>query len=225
MDEVQGWVQSSKVISNLSFEKSDNLRPVKSLFAHIYRVADTTPFPPILTIPYGSKVKLNETVDKGERWVQIELVTGEKGWIQRGDIDFAPKIKTLEEMIAFSKKFLGLPYTWGGTSSYGFDCSGFVQMLFKEMGFLLPRDSRDQAQCALFMSVKQEDIQPGDLVFFGKTQITHVGLSLGNDEFIHSGVTELPMIMISNLQSGKYNFQGARRIDPLMVNVYRMNFQ
>lgn len=215
VDEVQGWVHSSHVSSNLSFEKSDNLRPVKNLFAHIYRVTDTTPFPPLLTIPYGSLIKLDETVDKGERWVQMELISGEKAWIQRGDIDFAPQIKTLEETITFSKKFLGLPYTWGGTSSYGFDCSGFVQMLFKEMGFLIPRNSKDQAECPLFMSVAQEDLQPGDLVFFGKTRIIHVGLYLGNDEFIHSGMTELPIIMISTLQSGKYNFLSARRIDPL----------
>ena len=212
VDGVQGWVQSSQVTSNLSFEKSNKLRSVKSLFAHIYRVTDTTPFPPLLTLPYGSKVKLDETVDKGERWVQIELISGEKVWIQRGDIDFTPQTKTLEEMIAFSKKFLGLPYTWGGTSSYGLDCSGFVQMLFKEMGFLLPRNAQDQAQCPLFTPVAQEDLQPGDLVFFGKTRIIHVGLYLGDGEFIHSGVTELPMVMISALQGEKYNFQAARRI-------------
>ncbi len=48
---------------------------------------------------------------------------------------------------------------------------------------------------------------------------------LGNDEFIHSGVTELPLVMVSNIQSGKYNFQAARRIDPLMAETYRMNFR
>ena len=225
LDGVEGWVQSFQITDNLSFEKSENLRPIKSLFAHIYRVTDTTPFPPLLTIPYGSKVKLDDVVDSGERWVQMELVSGEKAWIQRGDLDFAPQFKTLEETIAFSTKFLDLPYTWGGTSSYGFDCSGFVQMLFKEMGLQLPRNSRQQAQCDLFIPIEPEDLQRGDLVFFGKTRITHVGLYLGNDEFIHSGVTELPMVMISSLQSGKYNFQAARRINPLMVETYRTNFR
>jgi gamma-D-glutamyl-L-lysine dipeptidyl-peptidase len=224
-DGVEGWVLSSQLTTNPSYESSDHLRPVKSLFAHIYRVTDTTPYPPLLAIPYGSKVKLDETVDTGERWVSMELLSGEKAWIQRGDVDFSPRVKTLEEVLAFSKKFLGLPYTWGGTSSYGFDCSGFVQMLFREMGVQLPRNSREQARCSLFTSVAEEDLQPGDLVFFGKTRITHVGLYLGNDEFIHCGVTELPMVMISNIKSGKYNFQLARRIDPLMIERYRMNFR
>jgi hypothetical protein len=224
VDGAEGWVLSSQLTTNPSYESSDHLRPIKSLFAHIYRVPDTTPYPPLLTIPYGSKVKLDETVDTGERWVSMELLSGEKAWIQRGDIDFTPQFKTLEEMIVFSKKFLGLPYTWAGTSSYGFDCSGFMQMLFREMGLQIPRNSRDQAQCNLFTSVAQEDLQSGDLVFFGKTRIIHVGLYLGNDEFIHAGVTELPMVMISNMKSGKYNFQAARRIDPLMVETYRINF-
>lgn len=221
-DGVEGWIPSSQLAKNSEYEKSDHLRPVKSLFAHVYRVTDTTPYPPLLTLPYGSKVKLDAVVDTGERWVSIELISGQKAWIQRGDIDFEPKVKTLEETIAFSKKFLGLPYTWGGTSSYGFDCSGFVQMLFREMGLQLPRNSRDQAECSLFTSIAKEDLQPGDLVFFGKTSITHVGMYIGNDEFIHSGVTELPMVMISNIKNEKYTFQTARRIDPLMIETYRL---
>lgn len=225
VDGVEGWILSSQLASDLSYESSANLRPIKSLFAHIYRVTDTTPYPPLLTIPYGSKIKLDEVVDTGERWVQIELISGEKAWIQRGDIDFAPQFKTLEEILDFSKKFLGLPYTWGGTSSYGFDCSGFVQMLFREMGLQLPRNSRSQAQCDLLTPVAQENLQPGDLVFFGKTRITHVGLYLGNDAFIHSGITELPIVMISNMQSGKYHFQAAGRIDPSKVDAYRISFR
>lgn len=213
IDGAEGWVLSSQITSNSSYEDHENLRPVKSLFAHIYRVADTTPYPPLLTLPYGAPVKLYETTDKGVRWVLMELVSGEKAWIQRGDIDFEPHVKTLEEVLTFSKKFLGLPYTWGGTSSFGFDCSGFMQMLFREMGLQIPRNSRAQVKCSLFTPVDREDLQPGDLVFFGQTRVTHVGMYLGNDEFIHSGVTEMPMIMISNINNDKYHFQAARRID------------
>jgi len=212
-DNVEGWVKSSQVARSDSFEKSNLLRPLKNLFAHIYRVKDTTPFPPLLTIPYGAKIKLVDSIDNGERWVAVELVSGEKAWIQRGDVDFAPKLKTLEETLAFSKKFIGLPYTWGGTSSYGYDCSGFVQMLLKEMGLLLPRNSRDQANSELLTPVLREALLPGDLVFFGESRITHVGIYLGNDEVIYSGVRGgSPTVMIDHLQTTKYVFITARRI-------------
>lgn len=209
----EGWVELNDLIVNTDYENSSHLRPVKNLFAHVYRVKDTTPFPPLMTIPYGCKVKLDQTEDLGTRWVSIQLVSGEKAWIQRGDIEFSPKLKSLEEVLLFSKKFLGLPYTWGGTSSFGFDCSGFIQMLFSEMGLQLPRNAKDMVLSDMFTTISEKDLQPGDLVFFGQTRVTHVGMYLGGDEFIHSGVTESPIIMISNLKSGKYNFFTAKRID------------
>ncbi|MCH9717001.1 MAG: C40 family peptidase, partial [Gammaproteobacteria bacterium] len=61
---------------------------------------------------------------------------------------------TKDEMIFLSQKFLGCPYTWGGRSSFGFDCSGFVQMLYKEMGICLPRDSGPQAEDARLCEIE-----------------------------------------------------------------------
>jgi len=213
-DGEEGWIQSFRISHNSSFENNANLRPVKSLFANVFRTDDTAASPPLLTLPYGAKIKLINTVDTGERWVRIELASGESAWIQRGDVDFSPKTKTLEETIQLSKKFLGLPYAWGGVSTYGMDCSGFMQMLFKEMGLLLPRNSRQQVQSDLFSTVQRSDLQQGDLIFFtdGK-KIHHVGLYLGNDEFIHAGVRDnAPLVMISNLNTSKYTYSLARRI-------------
>lgn len=214
IDNVTNCIKASQAASNSSYEKTDKLRPVKNFYAHVYRVTDTTPFPPLMTLPYGSLVKLEDTTDSGNRWVAIELVSGAKAWIQRGDIDFAPKKKNMDEVLLFSKKFMGLPYTWGGTSSYGFDCSGFVQMLFKEMGVIIPRNSRNQAASPLFVTVERKDLQPGDLVFFGTNRITHVGMYLGNDEFIHSGTNEIPVITINKLNSTNYNPLTAKRLAP-----------
>lgn len=80
------------------------------------------------------------------------------------------------------------------------------------MGVLLPRGSRSQVTSDLLEPVEREDLQPGDLVYFGTPRINHVGLYLGSDRFIHSGVGEFPRVMISELNNEKYLFQTARRL-------------
>jgi hypothetical protein len=212
-DGVTGWVLSSQLTHNPSFETSSSLRPVKSLFAHIYRTSDLTVSPPLLTLPYGARVALQNGEDPAPRWIAIYLASGEKAWIQRADVDFAPQTKTVTEIVEFGKKFIGLPYTWGGTSSYGFDCSGFAQMLYREMGLSLPRNARDQMNSPLLIQVTQEELQPGDLIFFGTTKVTHVGLYLGHQEYLHAGAsTAPPQVKINRLDDGAYIFYSARRV-------------
>jgi hypothetical protein len=78
-------------------------------------------------------------------------------------------------------KFLGVPYLWGGTSDFGFDCSGFVQRLYRFTGKLLPRNSDQQRDfCETVDSF--DNALPGDLVFFRG----HVGLYLGHGKMIHA---------------------------------------
>ncbi|MGN6862299.1 C40 family peptidase, partial [Neisseria sp. P0021.S004] len=82
---------------------------------------------------------------------------------------------------------LGVAYRYGGTSaSTGFDCSGFMQHIFKRaMGVNLPRTSAEQAQMGV--AVSRSELQPGDMVFFrtmGHGRISHVGLYIGNNNFI-----------------------------------------
>ena len=93
------------------------------------------------------------------------------------------------------------------------DCSGFVQMLMREMGVQFPRNSRNQAISSCLIPIERENLQAGDLVFFGEGKITHVGLYLGNDEFIHAGVRDIgPMVSISTLSTTNYTYYTARRI-------------
>ena len=76
-------------------------------------------------------------------------------------------------MLALSKTFLGLPYTWGGTSSYGYDCSGFTQMLERRRGVIMPRDAQPQADWSGVVPVERKDLQPGDLLYFGSSRQAH----------------------------------------------------
>lgn len=117
-------------------------------------------------------------------------------------------------MVQFSHRFLGLPYTWGGTSSFGYDCSGFVQMLMRQRGYYIPRDADVQAAWSDFESVTVSDLRAGDLLFFGnKDKITHTGMYIGNGKFIQATVHEHPVIQISSLDKyWRSSLQAQRRV-------------
>ena len=89
-------------------------------------------------------------------------------------------------MITFAEQFLGNPYVWGGTSlTNGADCSGFVQSIYAEFGYRLPRVAEDQAKVG--MKIPVQDAAPGDLIFYARDgEIYHVVMSLGNGKTIEA---------------------------------------
>jgi cell wall-associated NlpC family hydrolase len=83
---------------------------------------------------------------------------------------------------------MGTPYRWGGETTRGFDCSGFVRYVFRHSeGIELPRTSREQAKVG--QAVKRNELRPGDLITFatgGGSRVSHVGVYIGGNQFIHS---------------------------------------
>lgn len=107
-------------------------------------------------------------------------------------------------------QYLGVPYVWGGSSPSGFDCSGFTQYVYRSQGINLPRVSRSQAASGSYVSI--DNAQPGDLLYFGQSSVTHVGIYIGNNRMIHASRPGKPLMIVSlNWHKKNYRIQGARR--------------
>jgi len=189
---------------------------VESLFANLYREADVTRHQPLLTAPFETKLEVIAEPEENGRWIQVRLADERPAWIQRGDVAFDAAPLTIEAAIALSKRFLGLPYLWGGTSTFGYDCSGFVQMLCRRRGVTIPRDAGPQAGWEGMAPVEKDELKPGDLVYFGSSpkKITHTGMYLGEGQFISATTHERPMVRIDRLDDSYWAklFAAARRL-------------
>ncbi len=94
-----------------------------------------------------------------------------------------------QQVVELAKQYIGVRYVYGGTNPNGFDCSGLVQYVYRQMGVTLNRVAADQAKNGIF--VAKEDLMPGDLVFFKKAgrAIHHVGIYVGNGYYLHAPYT------------------------------------
>lgn len=116
-----------------------------------------------------------------------------------------------------AKSFLGTKYVWGATGPTQFDCSGFTQWVYRDAGIQLPRVSRDQAKVGRYISY--ENLQKGDMVFFDtkkhkKGIVTHVGIYLGNGNFIHASSAAHKVVVYNFNQKPYYKkrFLWGRRV-------------
>jgi gamma-D-glutamyl-L-lysine dipeptidyl-peptidase len=213
-DHCKGWVRSRYlrlVQSGTGYATSGIIVQVQSLFANVYREPDITHHQPVITIPFESRLEViagdeadaKKAGGKGspEGWLHVRLPDKRDEWIQSGDVVADPKPLSIPESVELAKRFLGIPYLWGGSSSFGFDCSGFTQMLVRARGVIMPRDADKQAAWKGVVGVERKDLQPGDLLFFGSTakKITHTGMYIGDGQFIHDSTTDHPVVQISRL--------------------------
>lgn len=162
---------------------------------------------------------------KHGKWVEVMLPSGRTGWVLKKDVrplgeridirmgDSAEglvSIEKMEDVIRQAYSLRGVPYLWGGMSSKGVDCSGLVRICFLMNDILLPRNATQQIKCGKEVNIK--DIQRGDLIFFGNTEtgaITHVGIYLGNGEFIHAS----HLVRVNSLIPGAENYyENAHRL-------------
>ena len=122
-----------------------------------------------------------------------------------------PVSVTGSQILAEAQKYLGCPYRAGGASPSGFDCSGFVYYVLKQLGLSPYRTPSEQYQMGT--SVEKTELRVGDLVFFGSGRITHSGIYAGNGQFIHAPNSR-STISYSDLTTGYWaqNYYGACRV-------------
>ena len=218
-DTYKGWVVSSALRFLKPGEKpyasSGKIFVVTALLANTYREPDVTKHKPVKVAPISAVLEV--VGERDTRWLEVNLPCGTKVWIQRGDgeVREAPMVwprTSCEDMVALSKRFIGLPYFWGGTSPLGLDCSGFVQLVYKMGGLPILRDADIQFEGSGLVPVAAGEETAGDLVFFGKN-IGHVGMMINSEEFINATVHEKPIVQISRLKDAYWQkiYQGARR--------------
>lgn len=117
---------------------------------------------------------------------------------------------TVEQLISVATAQLGTPYVWGGSSVGGFDCSGYIYYVFNQAGIKMPRTNTNGYDAR---SYDISNPQVGDLVFFANTYkpgISHMGIYLGNNNFIHAGGDRVQITSLSDKYWGK-KFDGFKR--------------
>lgn len=114
------------------------------------------------------------------------------------------------EIVRTARSFIGVPYLWGGNTQDGLDCSGFTMAVYRLNGLNLPRTSREQFEAGRF--VGRAELREGDLVFFNTAgKVTHVGVYIGGDQFIHAP-SRGRTISTGSFRSGYFqkNYAGGR---------------
>ncbi|MDO5397108.1 MAG: NlpC/P60 family protein [bacterium] len=130
-------------------------------------------------------------------------------------LDFLTSVQASEmgqKIVNEASKYLGVPYVWGGTTPSGFDCSGLVQYVLKNLGIDISRVT--QTQCKEGVPVAKGDLQPGDLVFFESNgDVHHVGIYIGNGQMLHAPRTG-DVVKITDMNTPYYSstYYCARRI-------------
>ena len=153
-------------------------------------------------LPFGLRLPL---IKKRGKFSQLQLPDGRLWWVESSgllSIELCPTPTT--SGIAFAldlfKRFVGVPYLWGGRSPFGFDCSGFAATFWNFLGVNIPRDADQQFLAGVSFEGAP---QPGDLLFFGSlpdetpdprqadrfSAVSHVAISLGGDEILHANGT------------------------------------
>lgn len=166
-----------------------------------------------MRLSYGTRLPVTA---RNRDAVELVDLDGEPIYVARKAVrlrggDAAPRPVTGKALVRQARKFLGVQYLWGGTSGFGYDCSGFTHEVYGQFGITIPRDAGPQFDAGV--PVPRTRLRRGDLLFFANsTGVHHVGMYVGRNRMIHSPRTGQP-VQISSLAERTWaaEYAGARR--------------
>lgn len=184
-----GWVPTRQLAEATEHSKVELWAEVVADKAMLY--SEATVSGQLFELSFLTRLPVS---DRTKEWVQV-YTPGGRGYLRLQDVRLRESNEDVHvnghkgnAMVEQGKRFLGLPYLWGGMSSFGYDCSGFAYNMHRYLGITITRDASDQSRHG--QSIDSEMMEPGDLLFFayeeGKGNVHHVGMYAGDGMMIHS---------------------------------------
>jgi cell wall-associated NlpC family hydrolase len=185
-------------VKNSYFDEDKSLKEMNNILSELNKLSKTK--------------KANDFIKEQNKLIsKIDSLEDKRESLTKSALDY-----NKENILKNAKKHLGEDYVWGGTNPGGFDCSGYMQYIYKKEGVSIPRTANQQSKVG--KEVSRFELKKGDLLFFltdksRNIPVTHVGMYLGDDKFIHAA-SKRKGIIISSFNKSRYSklFVKATRI-------------
>jgi hypothetical protein len=210
------WIEKSSFVRMTKGVFNQWINAKKVIFTDDYGFAYETPDEHkqrVSDLVFGNLLKWES---ESKKFFHVSYPDGRKAYVLKTQARLFDKWQTSlrlseKSIVQTALTLKGIPYTWGGTSVKGMDCSGFVKTVFLKHGIILRRDAWQQAETGIPVDISRgyDNLRPGDLMFFGrkatsdtKEKIRHVAIYIGNKEFIHAA----GYVKINSLDPNQSNY-------------------
>lgn len=209
------WVDAPALVRKSKDEIADYRQSDKIVYNRQYGFSYAEPDERSQTISDLVIGCIFTVIESNRKYYHVEYPDGRLAWVKKDEAILFEELinRQIQEdmLLETAKKFLGIPYLWGGTSSKSIDCSGFTSTVYYLNGIILQRDASQQTKYGkeITTNYDYDDLLPGDLLFYGRKatdslpeRVTHVAMYIGNSEFIHAS----GKVRINSIDSTKQNF-------------------